>query len=349
MAASFGWDLGGANLKLTRVEDGRVVWVAQVPCPLLADRSKFDQALDETLKLCTADARHGVTMTGELSDVFETRAEGVAYLVGLMRKTMGPATRFYSLRDGLIDAEAAVERWPDVASANWHTSAALAAKLCGNGLLVDVGSTTTDLIPLKGGKPAARGLTDGERLTEGELIYRGVVRTPLMAIAHAAPFKGRMQGIAGERFATMADVYRLTGDLPDGADPCPTADQRGKSVPESAARLARMLGRDSSEAEAIAWAALAHYLARKQIDNIEREARALFEREGLGQKAPVVGAGCGRFLAARLAARLDRPYRDFADLIDCTPEMREMAAVCAPAVAIALLSAHQAVGRRETT
>jgi probable H4MPT-linked C1 transfer pathway protein len=204
-------------------------------------------------------------------------------------------------------------------------------------LLVDVGTTTTDLIPLKAGKPAAIGLTDGERMTEGELIYGGAVRTPVMAIAQAAPFKGRMQGIAAERFATMADVYRITGELPEDADPYPAADQRGKSITESAGRLARMLGRDADDAEFIAWKALAHYLARRQMEQIEADARVLLEREGLPADAPVIGAGCGRFLAQTLADRLGRPYRDFVDLIDCAPEMGDMAAVCAPAVAVALL------------
>ena len=252
MAAVFGWDLGGANLKLARVEDRRVMAVRQVPCPLLADRAKFDCAIDEVLKFCGPGATHAVTMTGELSDVFATRAEGVAYLVALTRKATGEATLFYSLESGLIDADTAVEHWPAVASANWHASAALAAEMCGDGLLMDVGTTTTDLIPLKDGAPAAHGLTDGERLTEGGLIYGGVVRTPVMAIVQHAPFKGRMQGVAAERFATMADVYRLTGELPEDADPYPAADQRGKSLEESAGRLARMLGRDTSEADFIA-------------------------------------------------------------------------------------------------
>jgi probable H4MPT-linked C1 transfer pathway protein len=338
MAASFGWDLGGANLKLAQVEGGRVVAVTQIPCPLLADPSKFNQALEEALKACPAGGRHAVTMTGELSDVFPSRAAGVAYLVGLMRKSTGEDTLFYSLRDGLIGADAVREHWQDVASANWHASATLAAKLCGDGLLVDVGTTTTDIIPLKNGLAAARGLSDGERLTEGELIYGGVVRTPVMAIAQAAPFKGRMQAIAAERFATMADVYRLTGELPEDADPYPAADQRGKSVEESACRLARMLGRDADDADFIAWKALAHYLARRQLDQIAADAQALLDREGLDQTAHVIGAGCGRFVAHTLAARAGHPYRDFADLIDCAPETREMVAVCAPAVAVALLA-----------
>jgi len=337
MAAVFGWDLGGANLKLAQAEGSRIVAVRQVPCPLLADPAKFNQALDEALKACPADGRHAVTMTGELSDVFPSRAAGVAYLVGLMRKATGDDTLFYSLREGLIGADAVRAHWQDVASANWHASAALTAKLSGDGLLVDVGTTTTDLIPLKDGAPAARGLTDGERLMEDELIYGGVVRTPVMAIAHEAPFKGRMQGVAAERFATMADVYRLTGDLPEDADPYPAADQRGKTSEESAERLARMLGRDADEADFIAWRALAYFFARRQFDGLEAAARRLVEREALGPEAPVIGAGCGRFLAKRLAERLGRPYRDFAEMIDCAPESAEMAARCAPAVAVALL------------
>src|SRR5665809_60908 len=191
-----GWDIGGANVKLARVEDGCITQVVQIPCPLQPDRAKFDQALAEGLKLCLPGARHAVTMTGELSDVFADRAEGVAYLVGLMRKATGDRTLFYAGRGGFLDAERAIERWREVASANWHASATLTSALCAEGLFVDAGTTTTDLIPLKSGAPAARGHTDGERLIEGELVYSGAVRTPVMAVAQAAPFQGVMQRIA---------------------------------------------------------------------------------------------------------------------------------------------------------
>jgi (4-(4-[2-(gamma-L-glutamylamino)ethyl]phenoxymethyl)furan-2-yl)methanamine synthase len=338
MATRFGWDLGGVNLKLARVEDGQVGSVAQIPCPALAEPRKFDLAAVEALALIgDSDAGHAVTMTGELSDVFASRYEGVAYLVSLMRKLVGDGARFYSL-DGFVDAHGTVTGWQDVASANWHASAALAAAVEDSGLLVDVGTTTTDLIPFKQGHPCAVGRTDGDRLTEGELIYRGVVRTPVMAVAGRAPFKGRMQGLAAERFATMADVYRLTGQLPEDADPFPSADNRGKDLEESAARLARMLGRDAEDADIVAWRALAYFLARRLLDQIEADARALIERDGLSPDAPIVGAGCGRFLAAALADRLGCPYRDFADLTPCADEAREMVARCAPAAAVAQLA-----------
>ena len=340
MTRVFGWDLGGVNVKLSRVDGGRVVNVAQIPCPIIAERSKFDVAVEAALPLITSPALHAVTMTGELSDVFNDRADGVAYLVELMQRvTAGQTLRVYAGSFGFLDPDDAKNRTLEVASANWHATAALTARRHKDALLVDVGTTTTDLIPIKDGTVAARGATDAERLTEGELLYTGVVRTPVMAVAHSAPFKGRGQRLAAERFATMADVWRLTGDLPGDADPYPTADQRGKSARESAARLARMLGRDESEGELGEWVALARYFADCQLGGIEEAAHALLAREGLPPDAPVVGAGCGRFAAVALAERLGRPYLDFAEIIDSVPEEREMAARCAPAVAVALLAA----------
>ena len=334
-----GWDLGGANLKLARVEAGRVVDVAQIPCPVMQDRGKFDAALEAAMPLVPAGAVNAVTMTGELSDVFADRTEGVAYLVAMMRRALpGQTLRVYGGRAGFLAAEDAAAHVSDIASANWHATAALAASRVRDGLLVDIGSTTTDLVPFREGGVTARGYSDGERLTDHELIYAGVVRTPVMAIAREAPFQDRMQGVAAERFGTMADVYRLTGDLAQDADPYPTPDHCGKSVEESAARLARMLGRDANEAPFAEWVAVAQHFAECQLAHIELAAATLIAREALDASAPIVGAGCGRFLAERLAARLGRPYLDVAELTAVAPEAREMAARCAPAVAVALLA-----------
>jgi (4-(4-[2-(gamma-L-glutamylamino)ethyl]phenoxymethyl)furan-2-yl)methanamine synthase len=334
-----GWDLGGANVKLASIEDGRVASVAQIPCPIIPERRKFDAAIEAALPLIALPTSHVATMTGELSDVFSDRAEGVAYLVDLMVRTVGAQPlSIYAGEAGFLAPENAKRHTLEVASANWLAAASLVARHHTDGLLVDAGTTTTDLIPIKAGKVAARGATDAERLTEGELLYTGVVRTPVMAVAHSAPFRGRVQRIAAERFATMADVWRLAGDLPDDADPYPAADQRGKSQAESAGRLARMLGRDASDAGLAEWIGLARYFADCQLAEIEHAARNLAERDAPSPDAPVIGAGCGRFIARRLAERLGRPYCDFGDFIDAPPETREMAARCAPAVAVALLA-----------
>ena len=340
MSAIAGWDLGGANLKLALMEDARVTRVAQIPCPLVPNRGKFDTALAEALELCPDGASHAVTMTGELSDVFGDRAEGVAYLVTMMREALGDAPLLiYGGRAGFLEPDDAIALPMDVASANWHASATLAAALCPEGLLVDIGTTTTDLIPLKGGEPATRGYSDGERLTEGELLYTGAVRTPVMAVAREATFKGQTQRIAAERFATMADVFRLLGALPDDADPYPPPDLGGKTTQASAARLARMLGRDADEAGLYDWIDVARHFADCQFAEIEAAARALLAREDLEADVPIIGAGCGRFIAKRLAKQLGLAYGDFAELVDRVPAASEMASRSAPAVSVALLSA----------
>jgi probable H4MPT-linked C1 transfer pathway protein len=377
-----GWDIGGANVKLAVIEDGVVSHVTQIPCPAIQDCAKFDRAIEIALAHPPDGARHAVTMTGELSDVFPNRAEGVAYLGRMMQTRAGDgAVALYAGAAGFVAPEDAAARWTQIASANWHASAALVGRLLPDALLVDIGTTTTDIIPVAHGACAARGFTDAMRLATGELVYTGVVRTPVMAVARRALFAGAMQGLCAERFATMADVWRLTGDLPHGADDHPTPDGAGKSPQESAARLARMTGRDLADAPMAEWTALAAWIAERQLEEIAAAAGIVLEAapptptrphkggvspaarvapegpgleidrapgvplplagrgqgSGMPHEAPIVGAGSGRFLAQRLAGRLGCPYTDFCDLVPVAPEARDMAAVCAPAVAVALL------------
>src|SRR5262249_53717565 len=159
----------------------------------------------------------------------------------------------YTTAGELIGANRARSDPARVASANWHATAAYLGRRLGEGLLLDIGSTTTDIVPFRAGRVAARGLTDAERLATGELLYTGLVRTPLMALARTAPFAGRAVGVMAELFATIADAHRLAGTLPENGDLHPSADGRGKSLPESRARLARMIGMDAAEASDAAW------------------------------------------------------------------------------------------------
>src|SRR5215510_4583983 len=149
------------------------------------------------------------------------------------------------------------EYWQAVASANWHASASFVATRRAQAVLIDIGSTTTDIVPIRGGRVDAAGYTDDERLVSEELVYTGATRTPVMAVAESVPFGGQRQRLMAEHFATMADVHRLTGELPADADQLPTADGRGKSPEDSARRLARMLGRDLQSADLGEWRRLA--------------------------------------------------------------------------------------------
>ena len=335
-----GWDLGGAHLKMAQVDrQGRVERVVQMPCPLWQGLSELDNAVAAVRDRLEASTRFAVTMTGELADLFDSRADGVRALTDFMVAAFPGADLFiYAGRAGFLPPAEARERARDVASANWLAGASLVASRRQQGLFIDVGSTTTDILPFRDGAVLAEGYGDEERLVADELLYTGVTRTPVMAVARMVPFGGERQPLMAELFASMADAYRLTGDLPADADQLPAMDGAAKDDHASARRLARMLGRDLEQAPMAAWRRLAAFLAEQQLRSLHDACERVISRGAIDPQAPLIGAGVGRFLARRLAARLDRPYEDFAALIGAAPEVSEWAARCAPAVAVAMLA-----------
>ena len=337
--STIGWDIGGAHLKLARSDGGRLVEVRQIPCPLWLGLDRLHASIQEGLADWPAPSAHAVTMTGELTDLFPDRDHGVRALVEAVEARAGGAKIAIYASDGtFLDASGAKADPARVASANWHASARLVATQISDGLFVDVGSTTTDLVPLRGGAVAARGTDDAARLATGELIYRGIVRTPVMAVVQHVLVGGVRTGVMAEYFSTMADVYRLTGELPSHADLHPSADGRSKSPADSRARLARMIGRDAGSAPDETWDGLARQIANQQLDDIAEGAMRIAAVAGLSSDAPIVGAGVGRFLAAALARRLRRPYQGFEIIVAAADgPLSSLAADCAPAAAVALL------------
>ena len=335
-----GWDIGGAHLKAARLDAaGRVERVVQLPCALWRGLAELDAALDAAVPLVGEARLHAVTMTGEMVDLFPTRQAGVACLVGEMQRRFGGAELlFYAGPGGFLDAGAAIAGAERVASANWTASAELVAACVRDALLVDIGSTTADLVIVREGRVHAAGRNDASRLVTGELVYTGVTRTPVMAIAAEVPFEGEMVPLMAELFATAADIHRLTGRLPPGADVHPAADGGEKTEAASARRLARRIGRDAESAPAEAWRALARWLAGRQLERIEHVARGLLLRDPIPAGAPVVSAGVGRFLAADLAAALERRSVDFAALLPEGGAEAARVSDCAPAVAVAWLA-----------
>ncbi|MGH6862843.1 MAG: hydantoinase/oxoprolinase family protein, partial [Methylocella sp.] len=248
---------------------------------------------------------------------------------------------FYAGRSGFVGEREIAGHVIEIASANWHASAALTGARTQAALFIDMGSTTTDIIRVADGRPASLGYTDAERLAHGELVYSGLVRSFLMAGPKLVPFAGRWTPLMNEWFATMADVHRILGQLPEGADMMVAADGREKTGAASRARLARIIGRDSSEADEVAWDRLAQFFAEAQLRDIMDAAALVLSRGGIAASAPVVGAGVGRGIVRELAARMRRPFIAFDDLIEAVPEARSKACDCAPASAVALLASAQ--------
>lgn len=65
-------------------------------------------------------------------------------------------------------------------------------------ILVDIGSTTTDIIPIRNGSEAARGKYDIERLNTGELVYTGMLRTNVATIVDRVPIDDKWYRVSSE-------------------------------------------------------------------------------------------------------------------------------------------------------
>ena len=215
MSIVVGWDIGGVHLKAVRAESGRIVNAVQIAAPLRAGVEPLAEAFGRAKAELGSAQRHVVTMTGELADTFSSRPEGVARLAMLAAHELkGTPVSIYAGPAGYIRPDQAREHAGLVASANWHACASLIAGRRGHALFIDMGSTTTDVIPIMDGNVAARGYTDTQRLAAGELVYTGLVRGFVMATADRAPFKGAWMPLINENFANMADVHRTLGSLP---------------------------------------------------------------------------------------------------------------------------------------
>lgn len=335
-----GLDIGGANLKAAD-GSGRAV---SLPFPVW---QRPHELPEQIARLCDAFSRTdqlAVTMTAELCDCFATRAEGVlAVLEAVNRASRGAAVRIWGTDGCFHDPATLRSRDPLLAAAsNWLATATLAARLApeGTGLFIDIGSTTTDLIPLRDGLPVPIGRTDLDRLRSGELVYAGVRRTPLFALAQELPWGEGTIGLAAERFATTHDLYLLRGDIPPDPSDSDTADGRPATVSHALGRVARMVGADRDTLPDQDIQFIANSLDLLLMNRMARGARRV-----LGGQADsafnVVIAGSGAFLASRLA-RLLQP--DPSRVLDLASVWGAGASSAAAAHAVAVLAAEEGAG-----
>jgi hypothetical protein len=275
-----------------------------------------------------------VTMTAELADCFATKREGVSAVLDALHRACPAAELHVYGTDGRFRTAADARTHPlCVAAANWVASATLVARTWPDAFLLDVGSTTTDIIPIVGGRVAACGRTDPERLVSGELVYTGALRTPVCAVVGSVPLGDRRCRVAAEHFAATADAHLWLGHIAESDYTCDTPDGRGRSRAEAGARLSRMVCADRELLTDTDITAIAAHVARAQVRQIIGGLRQV--RRRLGRESPRVAvlAGQGAFLArsAAVAARLQWS--------DLSAELGPAAARSTPAAAVALLLA----------
>jgi probable H4MPT-linked C1 transfer pathway protein len=310
-------DVGGANLKAA---DGQGFAIS-VPFPLWSRREELPDALCKLVDASPPAERVAVTMTGELADCFESKAEGVEFILGSVeRACRGRPISVYLVTGEMATPATVLGRAGLAAASNWHALASFACRYIGpaspptgvargSGLVVDIGSTTADIIPVSKTAPLSKCRSDVERLVCGELVYTGVRRSPVCGLVQELPWREGACPVAQELFATTADIYVLLGDLPEDAENAGTADGRPLTHAAAQARMARMLclDRDSFSRTDAAHAAAA--VRDAQVALLRRAVRQVVA----AMPAPpdtVILCGEGEFLSQQVLADLKMPKMD---------------------------------------
>ena len=304
MSGVIGLDVGGANTKAVWRNGGERRAVSR-PFEVWRDREALAAVLREVVADVAPEPVNAValTTTAELSDAFRSKREGVAFVLDAAEAVFGEGPLLVFTTAGeLVSLAEARARAPEIAAANWLASALAVAALHPDALMVDVGSTTTDVVPIAGGQVVATGRTDVDRLLAGELVYTGALRTNLAAIAPRVPLRGSSCPVASELFSISADVHLILGHLEPGAYTCATPDGRPATVDFARERVARLVCADAEEMAAEEIDAIAAFLHAEQVRQIE----AAVGRVGAGLEGdpPVVPLGAGAFLAHEAAERL---------------------------------------------
>ncbi len=306
-----GWDVGGVQVKAARVESragaAGAVRTAVRPFEVWRGRERLPAVLAEVAEELALDPGTplALTMTAELSDAFSSKREGVLFVMDAVREAVPQNPVFVLDSRGEFAALSQARSRPlDFAATNWIASALFAASRVDDCILVDVGSTTTDVVPIEGGRLACQGRSDLARLSAGELVYTGVLRTNPNTLTASVPVRGCACRVAAESFTVMADAYVLLGRLGEADYTCPTPDGRDSSPAACAARLARLVCADRemlSEPEIVG---IARYLVECQLRAVSDGLLQVLSRRDAPTVAPVAPAGVGAFLAADVVARL---------------------------------------------
>jgi probable H4MPT-linked C1 transfer pathway protein len=328
-----GWDVGGVNTKVACVSGGQVMAVRGRPYELQRDPG----ALVPLLRALAAEvhaepdtATHALTMTAELSQMFRTKREGVWFVLDAITTAFPSAIVRVFAADGRFLSEDEARHDPlAVGAANWAATARVVAWHHPDAVLIDIGTTSTDIIPIAGGVVVPMGRTDPDRLASGELVYTGAVRTPAEAIASQVPFRGGFAGVSAEGFALAGDVHVWRGTLSPADYASPTPDGRPATREFARERLARVVCADREMLDEAGISAIADALADAQIERVASAIRRVAARHRSLRMAVVTGLGA--FVASAAARAADLA------VMPLSSEIGEAAARCAPAASVALL------------
>ncbi len=346
-----GWDIGGANTKTAfmRTENGCVdeFRTAIEYFPVWKDPKKLTNvflSLKERLSGASKLDCMGLTMTAELSDAYQTKREGVNHILASFSEAFTDASIFVLDVDATLrPIESAKSEPLRVAASNWAATGWLVSQLIKTCVVIDVGSTSTSIIPVVDGRIVAAGKTDLEKLVNGELVYTGSLRTNVAATVSSVPFRGGVARVSSELFAQSGDVHLVLGNITEEEYITETVDARGKTRKEAMARLARVVCADIEMLTKQEIVQIARYVHNRQVEQVAEGLIQVYSRAKLftAEEIPIVVTGIGKDFIAKRAAK-----KVFLNkIIDLGKLVRNEVVIASPAVGVAWMAASNLEGR----
>lgn len=321
-----GIDIGGANLKYATA-DGRCL---EREFPMWTRSGQLARQLAEDFSAMRPFGRAVVTMTGELADCFDSRQQGVVQIVDSVEQAAAISAidnvRYYGIDGQFHSCDESKREWSTIAASNWHALASYVGReIAADGLLVDIGSTTTDVILVRGGRIQTPAKTDMERLRDHSLVYIGCRRTPVCSLVDHFVLGQCRIPVMNELFATIDDARLCLGWQTEDPYDRGTADGKPRDRMHAVARLARMIGLDRNEVtdqDVVVW-------SRSVIDSASsRIAEATSKWIG-GDEIPWILSGHGQDLLTGI---------ENGTVVDLRSSLPEGISRVAPAWAVARLA-----------
>ncbi len=291
-----GIDIGGANLKYSDENgNGKIIYF-----PMWKNARQLRDKLEEIKEETNLEVV-GAVITAELSDAFDNKSEGIK-IISQAVKDVFKKVYFLSVDGKLSDL---IDDPLKYSASNWVASVLFLKEKYDNFLFVDIGSTTSDFIPVKGGILAAK--TDFERIKRKELIYIGALRTPICCLTS----EYHKLRLSAELFAIVADAFILTEDISQSEYTVETPDGRGKSKEECLNRLARMFCADIDEIGESFVVEFAREIKRKVVRMISETIEKHLSDYNL---ETIIGCGVGGFLIEEAMMEMNRIQVEYVSL-----------------------------------
>lgn len=314
-----GLDIGGANTDCCIIEfdnDYNIISLSKNKyyLPFWIKHEKLPECLKELKGDTTIDVVC-VSITAELADCYKTKRQGIIDITRMVESTFKDEDIYYVTFDGLKNYEYVTQNPLSAAAANWIGTVNLIKHLKSTCIFMDMGTTTTDIIPIKDKHEISQGYTDTQRLMNGELVYTGLLRTNVATIVNHVYIESNKTNVSSEYFTITADIHRILGHISEEQYTCDTPDGADKSITSCKNRLTRLVCGDIETISNETIIDMAEYIFEKQVQQVEESLKQVVIKTGI-QNVVLSDIGLGNI--CRIAA--DNLKLDVVNLNDYIPQ-----------------------------